>query len=138
LTEKEPIVALTPWQEQVRSVALTTGGVGTALALGKFTNPAFMNLTTTLALAGMIGFRAVWSVTPALHSPLMCESHRVSRAELTCVAVTNALSGLVGVGGLFVMGGGWVPHTFPELLAASSVFLANVSESAHSRRSDRK
>lgn len=34
-----------------------------------------MNLFTTLALAGMIGFRAVWSVTPALHSPLMCELH---------------------------------------------------------------
>jgi hypothetical protein len=43
-------------------------------------------------------------------------------------AVTNALSGLVGVGGLFVMGGGWVPHTFPQVLAAASVFLANVSK----------
>lgn len=26
------------------------------------------------------------------------------------------------------MGGGWVPHTFPQVLAAASVFLANVSE----------
>jgi NAD(P) transhydrogenase len=42
--------------------------------------------------------------------------------------VTNALSGLVGVGGLFVMGGGLLPHTFPQLLGAASVFLANLSE----------
>ena len=44
------------------------------------------------------------------------------------LAVTNALSGLVGVGGLFVMGGGWLPGTVPQVLAAASVFLANVSE----------
>jgi len=47
--------------------------MATALTLGKFTGPAFMNLTTTLGLAGIIGFRAVWNVAPALHSPLMCE-----------------------------------------------------------------
>jgi NAD(P) transhydrogenase len=49
--------------------------MATALALGKFTGPAFMNLTTTLGLAGIIGFRAVWNVAPALHSPLMCKSY---------------------------------------------------------------
>jgi NAD(P) transhydrogenase len=43
-------------------------------------------------------------------------------------AVTNALSGLVGVGGLFVMGGGLLPHTFPQFLGAASVFLANLSK----------
>jgi hypothetical protein len=43
-------------------------------------------------------------------------------------AVTNALSGLVGVGGLFVMGGGLLPHTVPQVLGAASVFLANLSE----------
>ncbi|ORY26964.1 NAD(P) transhydrogenase beta subunit-domain-containing protein [Naematelia encephala] len=105
--------AVTPWQQQIRSVGLLTSGVGGALVLGKLTAPAFMNLFTTLGLAGLIGFRAVWSVTPALHSPLM--------------SVTNALSGLVGVGGLFVMGGGFVPHTFPQFLGAASVFLANLN-----------
>ena len=112
--EKKPVTALTPWQESVRSVSLLTGGVGTALAVGKLTTPVFMNLFTTLGLAGIVGFRAVWSVTPALHSPLM--------------SVTNALSGLVGVGGLFVMGGGWFPQTVPQFLGAASVFLANLSE----------
>jgi NAD(P) transhydrogenase len=44
------------------------------------------------------------------------------------MSVTNALSGLVGVGGLFAMGGGWMPQTFPQLLGALSVLLANLSE----------
>lgn len=49
------------------------------------------------------------------------------------LAVTNALSGLVGVGGLFVMGGGLLPHTFPQFLGAASVFLANLSKLAGAR-----
>jgi NAD(P) transhydrogenase len=44
------------------------------------------------------------------------------------LAVTNALSGLVGVGGLFIMGGGFVPETIPQWLGAGSVLLANLSE----------
>lgn len=71
--EEKKIVEATPWQKAISSTAITSGGMATALTLGKFTGPAFMNLTTTLGLAGIIGFRAVWNVAPALHSPLMCE-----------------------------------------------------------------
>ena len=78
---QEPVVALTPWQESVRSIAITTTGLGTAVALGKLTGPAFMNLFTVLGLAGMVGFRAVWNVAPALHSPLMCESFDPKHAD---------------------------------------------------------
>ncbi|KAK1920705.1 mitochondrial putative NAD(P) transhydrogenase [Papiliotrema laurentii] len=99
---EKPVVALTPWQESVRSITLISGRVGTALALGKFTGPAFMNLTTTLALAEMIGSKAVLERDSCPASPLM-------------------------FGGLFVMGGVWVPHTIPQVLAAASVFLANVN-----------
>jgi NAD/NADP transhydrogenase alpha subunit len=38
-----------------------------------------------------------------------------------------AIIGMVAVGGLFVMGGGYFPHTFPQVLAALSVLLANVN-----------
>ena len=48
-----------------------------------------------------------------LHSPLM--------------SVTNAISGMVGVGGLFVMGGGYFPGTIPQALGALSVLLASVN-----------
>ncbi|KAL3431942.1 NAD(P) transhydrogenase beta subunit-domain-containing protein [Aspergillus tetrazonus] len=111
----KPELALTPWQKVSREVATTTAGMGTALALGKATGPAFMNNMLTFGLAGLVGYRAVWGVAPALHSPLM--------------SVTNAISGMVGVGGFFIMGGGYLPTTIPELLGSISVLLAfmNVS-----------
>lgn len=107
------IVALTPWQSQTRQVATVTTGMATALALGKFTGPLFMGNAFTFALASLIGYRVVWGVAPALHSPLM--------------SVTNAISGMVGVGGLFVMGGGLFPETIPQTLGALSVLLAFVN-----------
>jgi NAD(P) transhydrogenase len=108
-------LALTPWQKVSREVATTTAGMGTALALGKATGPVFMSNMLTFGLAGLVGYRAVWGVAPALHSPLM--------------SVTNAISGMVGVGGFFIMGGGYLPTTIPELLGSISVLLAfmNVS-----------
>ncbi|KAI0376623.1 NAD(P) transhydrogenase mitochondrial precursor [Hypomontagnella monticulosa] len=112
---EEAVVALTPFQKTSRQVATVTAGMGTALALGKLTGPLFMGNTFIFALASLIGYRVVWGVTPALHSPLM--------------SVTNAISGMVGVGGLFVLGGGYVPETFPQVLGAASVLLAFVNVS---------
>ncbi|KIK32836.1 hypothetical protein CY34DRAFT_18774 [Suillus luteus UH-Slu-Lm8-n1] len=43
------------------------------------------------------------------------------------MSVMNAISGMVGVGGLFVMGGGYLPETFPRVLGALSVLLASVN-----------
>ncbi|EJD54573.1 NAD(P) transhydrogenase, alpha chain [Auricularia subglabra TFB-10046 SS5] len=111
--EAKEVVALTPWKKAVRDVAVVTGGMTSLVALGKATTPAFMANFFTFGLAGLIGYRVVWGVAPALHSPLM--------------SVTNAISGLVAVGGIFVMGGGYFPHTFPQWLAALSVLLANVN-----------
>ncbi|CAN9182247.1 unnamed protein product [Alternaria alternata] len=106
-------VALTPWQTQSRQVASVTGGMTAALTLGKFTGPLFMSNAFTFALASLIGYRVVWGVAPALHSPLM--------------SVTNAISGIIGVGGLYAMGGGYLPETIPQTLGALSVLLAFVN-----------
>ncbi|KAK4164387.1 putative NAD(P) transhydrogenase mitochondrial precursor [Cladorrhinum sp. PSN259] len=107
------VVALTPFQKTSRQVALVTGGMGSALALGKFTSPMLMGNVFTFALASLIGYRVVWNVAPALHSPLM--------------SVTNAISGMVGIGGLFILGGGFFPETIPQWLGAASVLLAFVN-----------
>ncbi|KAI1078618.1 NAD(P) transhydrogenase mitochondrial precursor [Whalleya microplaca] len=112
---EEKVVALTPFQKTSREVATVTTGMGAALALGKLTGPIFMGNAFTFALASLIGYRVVWGVTPALHSPLM--------------SVTNAISGMVGIGGFFVMGGGYLPETFPQALGAVSVLLAFVNVS---------
>ncbi|KAI0108597.1 NAD(P) transhydrogenase mitochondrial precursor [Nemania sp. FL0031] len=115
LKPEEAVVALTPFQKTSREVAGVTAGMGTALALGKLTGPLFMGNAFTFALASLIGYRVVWGVTPALHSPLM--------------SVTNAISGMVGIGGFFVMGGGYLPGTIPQALGAASVLLAFVNVS---------
>lgn len=44
-----------------------------------------MSLIGTMGLAGLAGFTAVWRVTPALHSPLMCRCPRtLSRSPSSC------------------------------------------------------
>lgn len=106
-------VVLTPWQKKTREITGVTAGMGSALALGKFTGPLFMSNAFTFALASLIGYRVIWGVAPALHSPLM--------------SVTNAISGMVGVGGLFILGGGYLPGTIPQVFGALSVLLAFVN-----------
>lgn len=56
-------------------------------------------MVTTFSLAAIAGYQSVWSVTPALHTPLM--------------SVTNAISGLTAAGGLLCLGGGILPGTIP-------------------------
>lgn len=46
------VVALTPFQKTSREVGFVTGGMATALALGKATGPAFMDNVFTFGLAG--------------------------------------------------------------------------------------
>ncbi|CAG1981364.1 unnamed protein product [Fusarium graminearum] len=111
--ETPEAVALTPWQKKTREVAGVTAGMGSILALGKWTSPLLMSNAFTFALASLIGYRAVWGVAPALHSPLM--------------SVTNAISGMVGIGGLFILGGGFLPATIPQAFGAVSVLLAFVN-----------
>lgn len=71
----------------------------------------FMYLFTVFVLACFVGFYVVWSVTPALHSPLM--------------GVTNAISSVIIVGALIAAG--------PDMFTASkalgfvAVVLASVN-----------
>ncbi|KAF9075209.1 NAD(P) transhydrogenase beta subunit-domain-containing protein [Rhodocollybia butyracea] len=105
--------ALTPFQKTSRDVATITAGMGGLVGLGKATGSAFMDSFFTFGLAGLVGYRVVWNVQPALHSPLM--------------SVTNAISGMVGIGGLWVMGGGLFPGTIAQSLGALSVLLASIN-----------
>merc|ERR1711962_626061 len=104
----------TPWQSAVNETGLTSIGLGSIIGLGAVSpNMAFNQMMTTFSLAGVIGYKVVWGVTPALHSPLM--------------SVTNAVSGITAAGGLLLMGGGMVPHTTPHLLAATAALVSSVN-----------
>ena len=71
----------------------------------------FLGLFTGFVLACFIGFYVVWSVTPALHSPLM--------------AVTNAISSVIIVGGLLAAGP--TEMDFSKLMGFLAVTLASVN-----------
>ena len=68
------------YRAALRAALSLTGGSVTLLAFGAAGPPAAVVSTLSVfALSGIVGYNSVWSVTPALHSPLM--------------SVTNAISG---------------------------------------------
>ncbi len=71
----------------------------------------FLFLFTVFVLACFIGFYVVWSVTPALHSPLM--------------SVTNAISSVIIVGGLLAAGP--AEMDFSKVMGFCAVTLASVN-----------
>ena len=71
----------------------------------------FLGLFTIFVLACFVGFYVVWSVTPALHSPLM--------------AVTNAISSVIIVGALLAAGPS--EFDFSKLMGFIAVTLASVN-----------
>ena len=54
--------------------------------------PALVQHLTVFLLACVVGWHVVWNVTPALHTPLM--------------SVTNAISGIIMIGGMLALFGG--------------------------------
>lgn len=66
---------------------------------------------TVLVLACFIGYYVVWSVTPALHSPLM--------------GVTNAISSVIVVGALIAAGP--AESNFAQVMGFLAVVLASVN-----------
>jgi NAD(P) transhydrogenase subunit alpha len=71
----------------------------------------FLALFTVFVLAVFVGFYVVWSVTPALHSPLM--------------SVTNAISSVIIVGGLLAAGP--AHFDFSKVMGFLAVILASIN-----------
>ena len=104
-----------------------------AVCLCRTTSSSFMSQFYTFGLAGLIGYRVVWGVAPALHSPLMSVTNAISGIFLIFLLGTKlrrliaVSAGMVGIGGLHVMGGGYLPQTLPQALGAASVLMAAVN-----------
>lgn len=65
-----------------------------------------------LILASYVGYHVIWGVTPALHTPLM--------------AVTNAISGVVVLAAIIVLGQENLPR-YATVLAYAGVILASIN-----------
>jgi len=72
--------------------ALGLGGAALFGLIGAFAPGDFVQHFTVFILSCFIGYQIVWNVTPALHTPLM--------------SVTNAISGIIIVGGMLQAGTG--------------------------------
>ena len=77
---------------------------------GVVVDPLITNLTV-FVLAIFVGYHVVWTVTPALHTPLM--------------SVTNAISSVIVVGAILAAGPG--PLNFGSILGAVAVALVAVN-----------
>ena len=71
----------------------------------------FLNHLTVFVLACFVGWQVVWSVTAALHTPLM--------------SVTNAISGIIIVGGMLQLHGGL--DDAHVILSAFAILLATIN-----------
>jgi H+-translocating NAD(P) transhydrogenase subunit alpha len=79
--------------------------------IGMFAPKDLVSHLTVFVLACFVGWQVVWNVTPALHTPLM--------------SVTNAISGIILVGGMLQISGP-LPNIV-KLLAAVAVLLATIN-----------
>ncbi len=93
----------------------TCGAVMASLLMlwlvGKYAPPEFVSHLTVFVLACFVGWQLVWNVTPALHTPLM--------------SVTNAISGIIVIGGLLQVGRIWYGPS--SLLAIFAVLIATIN-----------
>jgi NAD(P) transhydrogenase subunit alpha len=91
----------------------TVGGllmIGVLFILGRFAPEDFLKHFTVFILACFVGWQVIWSVTPALHTPLM--------------SVTNAISGIIIIGGMLQIGG---QVDLASILGALAVLVAAIN-----------
>jgi NAD(P) transhydrogenase subunit alpha len=83
------------------------------LTVGAFAGREFVQHLTVFLLACVVGWHVIWNVNPALHTPLM--------------SVTNAISGIILVGGILLMRTGSIGTA--TLLAAVAILIATINVS---------
>ncbi|MGA1602849.1 MAG: Re/Si-specific NAD(P)(+) transhydrogenase subunit alpha [Prochlorothrix sp.] len=81
------------------------------LGIGIGAPPSFLSHFTVFVLSCFVGWQLIWNVTPALHTPLM--------------SVTNAISGIIIIGGMLQISG---PLTAPTtILGAIAILVGTIN-----------
>ncbi len=92
-----------PWPLVAAGLVLVGIGIGAP--------PSFLTHLTVFVLAIFVGWQVIWNVAPALHTPLM--------------SVTNAISGIILIGGILQISGPAGSAT--TLLGAAAILLATIN-----------
>lgn len=120
----KPTVAVQPEAKSVSSIAeksptrtnslqwlwLTLLG-GALLGIGLFAPSSFLSHFTVFVLACFVGWQVIWNVKPALHTPLM--------------SVTNAISGIIIIGGMLQISGSFTSAT--SILGAIAILIGTIN-----------
>jgi NAD(P) transhydrogenase subunit alpha len=96
-----------PWAGRIGLVAIST----LLAAFGLYAPAPLVPHLTVFLLACVVGWHLVWNVTPALHTPLM--------------SVTNAISGIIVIGGMLLTAGPRVG--VGNVLAAVAVLVSSIN-----------
>lgn len=80
------------------------------VAIGMTQNRGFITDFTVFILACIVGWQVIWNVTASLHTPLM--------------SVTNAISGIIIVGGMVQVG---TENGVAAMLGALAIFVATIN-----------
>ncbi|MFG0283752.1 MAG: Re/Si-specific NAD(P)(+) transhydrogenase subunit alpha [Phycisphaerales bacterium JB039] len=87
------------------------------IGIGVGAPESFLSHFTVFVLAIFVGWQVVWNVTPALHTPLM--------------SVTNAISGIIVIGGMLHLGGqlvdGEIVFGWATALGVIAVLVASIN-----------
>ncbi|NJO40502.1 MAG: Re/Si-specific NAD(P)(+) transhydrogenase subunit alpha [Cyanobacteria bacterium RU_5_0] len=86
--------------------------LGSALVgVGLTAPPSFLSHFTVFTLACFVGWQVIWNVKPALHTPLM--------------SVTNAISGIIIIGGMLQISGSLTSAT--TILGAIAILIGTIN-----------
>ena len=105
-----PVAAVVKPPSRVGLVLGSLAGLA-LLTAGVFAGPDFVQHLTVFLLACVVGWHVVWNVNPALHTPLM--------------SVTNAISGIILVGGILLMRTGSIGVA--TVVAAVAILIATIN-----------
>ncbi|MBM0741929.1 Re/Si-specific NAD(P)(+) transhydrogenase subunit alpha [Phormidium sp. CLA17] len=81
------------------------------LGIGVGAPPSFLSHLTVFVLAIFVGWQVIWNVSPALHTPLM--------------SVTNAISGIIIIGGILQLPGSAFSPT--AILGAIAILIGTIN-----------
>jgi NAD(P) transhydrogenase subunit alpha len=105
-----PVIEVPPPSPWPLRVALALA-LPLLILLALFGSPSLLEHLTVFLLACVVGWHVIWNVTPALHTPLM--------------SVTNAVSGIILIGGLLLGRGRALTTT--SAIGAVAVLLASIN-----------
>lgn len=93
------------------SLILVALAVIALTGIGLTAPPSFLSHFTVFVLACFIGWQVIWNITPALHTPLM--------------SVTNAISGIIIIGGMLQISGELTSAT--TILGAIAILIGTIN-----------